>query len=103
MGFAKNPAAMASRAGLGVTCSLRRSENSPGNNTHPSCLQSPRYEPRFRLGAPAVACLLEEVAAGRDPRQAVAEYASLDGDIVRIMGGGNFRQAIRALDGGRRS
>jgi hypothetical protein len=94
-------------AGLGIDCSLRGSENSPRFNTVRRFLQAPRFEQKFRrdveaacrLGAPAIACLLEEIAAGRDLRKAVAEYASLDSGIVAAFGGERFPPSLRAIGG----
>lgn len=73
-------------------------------------LSSPRYEPHFRrgvetvcrLGPYPVACLLEEISAGRDLREAVAKYASLAkyGELICSYGGDKFPERIFAIVGG---
>jgi len=48
-----------------------------------------------------MACLLEEIAAGKDLRETVATYAALDGGIIASLGGASFPSSLRAIDGGR--
>jgi hypothetical protein len=47
-----------------------------------------------------MACLLEEIAAGKDLRETVAIYAALDGGIIATLDGASFPPSLRAIDGG---
>lgn len=53
------------------------------------------------FGPYAVACLLEQVAAGADLRETVALYAELDGDFIRGMGAGvSSKRSVPSTGGG---
>jgi hypothetical protein len=73
-------------------------------------LQAPRYEPRFRRqieaihrqGPVVLGYLVEALAAGSDLRATVAEFAEIDGDFVRGLGGDRFPPTVHAIDGGGR-
>ncbi len=86
----------------------RRGSDSNEFYHNPRPLQGPRFEPAFRrqvervcrFGPFAMACLLEEIAAGKDLRETVAIYAALDGGIIATLDGASFPPSLRAIDGG---
>jgi hypothetical protein len=84
-----------------------RFSSSPRNPQWPF---GPRFDLRFRrqveavhtLGPFALACLLEEIAAGADLHETVAAYARLPADFIQVLGGGRFPPALHAIGGGAR-
>ena len=101
-----NPACAARAAGLGNASS--RGADGPEFYHKPNSLQAPRFEPRFRrqveqlcrLGPFAVACLIEDIAAGKDVRETVSAYASLPAEFIATYGADRFPLHLRAIDGG---
>jgi hypothetical protein len=94
-------------AGLGISSFRSRIDN-PENSNPQNFLQAPRFNQRFRrdveavhaLGPFALACLLEQIAAGDDLVATVARYATLDAGFIASLGG-DFPPRLHAIDGGR--
>jgi hypothetical protein len=90
-------------AGLGISSFRSRIDN-PENSNPQNFLTSPAFQSaistRCRSWPFALACLLEQIAAGDDLVATVARYATLDAGFIASLGG-DFPPRLHAIHGGR--